>query len=185
MPAITRKTEPRQSARFIHRPRRSGGDDNVQPQGRSRHRGPHFGWGSRDRRQASGEALAREAELFLAGGYPAALGGRRQPVPAYAWLSVLAHAYAGDLDGWAVRRHGAEAQRGTVGRWEVAVSLLARETLTTAAAVGRTAGEVQRSVFVPLELMPAVGRVTTPNDLVALGLRALASYRRASRSLPA
>jgi hypothetical protein len=130
------------------------------------------------RSRARADRLVRDAAQFLTGTYALDLHARRRAVPDWAWMSGLAHAPEPLLTTWALARESEAAWRGTVDRWELAVSLLARELMTTAAVTRTRVEEVQR-VFLDLSGSNADGHRgrLTPDRLVAQGLRALCAYR--------
>ncbi|HVX23659.1 MAG TPA: hypothetical protein VHB02_20115 [Acidimicrobiales bacterium] len=135
--------------------------------------------GSRHDRRAAAD-LVRESESFLNGRWAVELhrGGRR--VPGWAWISALAHAPADVLAAWAADRESAAAARGTVDRWQLALSLLARELMTSAAGAGDHVHVAQRLVFGPLERQGVVTH--DPEQLLRVSLRALRQYRQAAQA---
>lgn len=136
-----------------------------------------FGGGRRH--EDEGDALVRESESYLGGRLAVELHDSGQPVPGWAWTAALAHAPAELVVAWAVDRESPAAARGTVDRWRLALSLMARELMNTAVSVGVSLEEAQRSAFLALEQQGGpVVRVDGPEQFVRLGLRSLRLYRQ-------
>ena len=131
------------------------------------------------RHRDEAHALVRESESYLGGRLAVELHSGGQPVPNWAWAAALAHAPAELVASWAADRESPEAARGTLDRWRLALSLMARELMATAASVDVGLEEVQRAALLPLEQRSAdQARVEGPDQFIRLGLRALRTYRQ-------
>lgn len=123
------------------------------------------------------ELVVAECEAVLSGRYAEHLEDRQRRVPGWAWLNLLAHGTAEDLQSANGRGGPAATQR-----WRDARAYLAGEVLGAVAPGGATLGNLQRDVLVPLELRlasPERTSVPTPGELVSCLLAALDAYRRA------
>lgn len=127
--------------------------------------------------------LVHECEAFLSGRLAEELEDRQQPVPAWAWMNMLAHGTPRQLRSMAYEGLGGAFT--TVDAWERGLCFLAREVLAMAEERGCTVEELQRRALVPLELEMTrdVGWVETgPGLLVMRVVAALGHYRgRATR----
>jgi hypothetical protein len=108
----------------------------------------------RDGRQEVGltDSLAEEAEQFLTGRYLDLAFATAQDVPAWVWVSTLAHGNRDDLarsEHWLDQHRGLRPQYDAWGRIVQMLSRQIRETIET---VGCSLQEVQRDVLVPTEL---------------------------------
>ena len=124
-----------------------------------------------------GTELVAECEAVLCGRYAEHLEERQRRVPAWAWVNLLAHGTAEDLQ--TANALGGQAR---TQRWRAARAYLAGEVLGTAEQGIATLGDLQRDVVVPLELQLASSERTsalTPSELVASVLAALDAHQRA------
>lgn len=103
----------------------------------------------RDPDRELGEELVAACEAFLEGRYAEHLERRGLRVPPWAWVNLLAHGTAAELD--AARRVLADGE-GPGAAWRAARAFLAREVLEAAQAAGTDLADLQRRVLVPLEL---------------------------------
>jgi len=121
-------------------------------------------WNQRGRRQRrEARILVREAERFLDGRYVLDAVSQGQAVPAWTWMSWLAHGDADVLD--EARRWLTDQSRPrdpTQHVWRCVLQLLAADLETTAKAVGCSVEEVQHAALVPIELgqLEGVGPTT-------------------------
>jgi len=126
------------------------------------------------------KALVRECERFLEGRFAEHLVIAGIPVPAWAWLNILAHGTPARLQIVA----GAPAD-GTSGRgWRRALAKLADEVFAAAEREGSLEA-VQRGILVPLELYLAARPEMAglgPDELVARVRAALHHHPSAERS---
>ena len=108
---------------------------------------------SRTRRiRSQGRELVEECESFLAGQYPSVLQARGDPVPEWAWLSLLAHAPADVLIDQAMGGPPRQYRDRLNLIWLGAVALLTQELVMQADRTGCSVEEVQHSVLLRLEL---------------------------------
>jgi hypothetical protein len=133
----------------------------------------------RDRFPA-GTELIGEAEAVLAGRYAEHLESGQRPVPAWAWVNLLAHGTEEGL-------REARARLGEPGasqRWRDARGYLAGEILGVVEVGGIPLDELQREVLVPFELRLAGrdrSRPLTPSDVVNAVTAILEAHRRLRR----
>ncbi len=99
--------------------------------------------------------IVEQCGAFLAGSYRELLMCRRQPIPAWTWINVLAHGNEEE-----VRRRAAEPV-GTDG-CDAYLARLARHTLVKMRTEGVSLRAVQRAILIPLELalIGSVGSAT-------------------------
>ncbi len=140
---------------------------------------------NRNRRlEGLGRQLVIECESYLGGNYPSLLQDHGLPVPAWAWLSVLAHGTAQSLEARAVEERRRPDPDGT--NWEGAVDLLAQELVTAATRAGCTVEDLQHSILRDLELEPDPSVFGSdglgPGRLVEEVRRAIARFRGTSAS---
>jgi len=108
---------------------------------------------SRSRRiQSQGRELVEECESFLAGRYPSVLQARGDPVPEWAWLSMLAHAPTDVLIDDAMSGPSRQYRDRMNLLWLGAVALLTQELVMQANRTGCSVEEFQHSVLLRLEL---------------------------------
>lgn|GEM_PF-2259497 len=136
-------------------------------------------WGIWPRRGA-GRHLVIESESFLTGRWAVELHAGGRPVPGWAWISGLAHAPVDVVAGWAAHREPPPADGGVPDRWRVALSLVARELIVSAAAAGDSVETAQHLVFGRLEQRGVTAG--DPQHLVRVGLRELAQYRQVAQA---
>jgi hypothetical protein len=102
--------------------------------------------------------LVRETQLFLDGSYLEVAFCDAIDIPAWAWLSVLAHGDQGSLEramSWLASHEGARPEFNAWGR---VLEHLARQILDTARAIDYPLHKLQRDLLVPLLLTI----ITTP-----------------------
>lgn len=131
------------------------------------------------------QALVAECGAFLTGRYAQELDDSRDPVPAWAWLSILAHGDEDDLAAFASEDRRRRPPR-EAAIWRQAVGFLALEVLSQARRGRCPLVELQRTTLVPLELRltAADTRVAPdPAGFVTMVLGAL-SARSVDRHLP-
>jgi hypothetical protein len=124
--------------------------------------------------------LVAECEAFLSGHSAQYFDQHNRPVPAWAWLNLLAH---GTDDEIAALASGgpqpALPASETTAVWFQAVSLLGQELMIQATRRGRSLAELQRWTLVPLELELAGPRAPSsvkPAALVTSVLSALVEH---------
>jgi hypothetical protein len=123
--------------------------------------------------------LVEVAESFLRGALPDRAGGRAKRLPAWAWVSALAHGSRATVEELACR----QGERDTAAGWARAVGFLAGEALDVAGPGEDGLAELQRRVLVPAELdfldRAAQEGTPEPERFVAGVLPALEEERRA------
>ena len=124
---------------------------------------PIRGRWSRWRPTAVGQLLVDETEQFLSGGYAGNLLAFGAPVPAWAWLGLLAHTPEDELEA----RAEAVLDMGRTDTasllWQGAVALLVQEIVHTSKQIGCTVGDLQEALVVELEAR--TGSVASTMDL--------------------
>lgn len=126
-----------------------------------------------------GGELAAACEAVLRGRYVEHLEERHCRVPAWAWVNLLAHGSAEDLENATSLAGDGQPQR-----WRAARAYLAGEILGVADRGGTSLRDLQRDVLVPLELHLASSEPTRgsrPGDLVTGVLAALEAHERDHR----
>jgi hypothetical protein len=99
-----------------------------------------------------GEMLASEAEQFLNGGLLDVAFASSDDVPAWIWLSAIAHGDAPLLartKNWLSDHQGARPE---LNGWGRVLQHLATRLLETSEAMGCPTSDLQRNLLVPLEL---------------------------------
>jgi hypothetical protein len=97
-------------------------------------------------------SIAEEAEQFLAGRYLDIAFATERDVPAWVWLSALAHGDVADLslaETWLSDHLGLRPEYDA---WGQILQMLAAEIRETIARVGCTLVELQQDVLLPTEL---------------------------------
>ncbi len=129
-------------------------------------------------RWPDGPQLVRECEAFLSGRLAEEMELTEQPVPAWAWLNMLAHGNIRQMRAMA----GGALVRPIAGleAWQRGLGFLAREVLAVLDEHRCSVEDLQRQVLVPLELEMTTdpGWVeSSPGLLVMRVVTALAHYR--------
>ncbi|SRR5581483_5211648 len=129
---------------------------------------------SNDVAQQQADELIVECERFLAGRSAEYLAGNGRPIPAWAWLNVLAHGDETRVHTIATTLRQSDTHE-RVTTWGQALGRLADEILECAAVVG-SVHTVQLATLVPLELRLMANREMAglgPADLLARARAAL------------
>ncbi len=128
-------------------------------------------------RNVDSSPLAEECEAYLSGRYADAVAGAGSHVPAWAWLNLLAHGSARDLQQLTCSP--------TAPLWEQARAYLASELLSAAQA-GASLAVLQDTVLQPLEAeaisREAQGWPVSPAETVATMRAAIKRYRSQNRT---
>ena len=95
--------------------------------------------------------LVAECEAFFSGCYPRYLSTKGRSVPHWAWLNVLAHGDADDIDALATGESDWPPCSATT-VWRQALSFLAQELISQSVRQNLSLAELQRLTLVPLEL---------------------------------
>jgi hypothetical protein len=109
-------------------------------------------WKHRRQEPRYGEMLASEAEQFLNGSLLDVAFASGDDVPAWIWLSAIAHGDAPLLSrtqNWLSDHQGARPE---LNGWGRVLQHLATRLLETSEAIGCPASDLQRNLLVPLEL---------------------------------
>jgi hypothetical protein len=97
------------------------------------------------RRSAEDQELVAECEAFLSGRYLYRCGGRRGRLPAWVWMSTLAHGDRADIEALADAGTGPRNETGPA-------QYFARQVLSVVDVQGLSLRSLQRELLVPLEL---------------------------------
>lgn len=100
----------------------------------------------------SHKVLVAEAEHFLRGHYLEVAYGTAHEIPAWVWLSTLAHGDAATLLAAEEWLSTSTARRSEYDTWGRVLQLLARQVRVMTETTPCTLAEIQRDVLVPLEL---------------------------------
>ena len=121
-------------------------------------------WWSRQFTSPQGESgLAAEVERFLSGHHLESIFDSAEEIPAWVWLSVVAHGDDEVLERtqhWLAEHHGVRPE---LDAWGRVLQLVAAQLVETAAAIDCEVSELQRQLLVPLELavsLTSVGPAT-------------------------
>ena len=109
-------------------------------------------WSRKWESQGHNLSVAAEAESFLSGRYLETMFDSLDEIPAWAWLSVIAHGDERVLERsehWLQEHRGARPE---LDGWGRVLEHVARQLVTTAAAIGCPVTELQRHLLIPLEL---------------------------------
>lgn len=98
------------------------------------------------------ESLVIETQSYLDGNYLEIAFNENRDVPAWAWLSVLAHGDEKSLARAATWLSDHPGVRPEFDTWGRVLEHVAHQVLDTAVAVGCSLGEIQRDLLIPLEL---------------------------------
>jgi hypothetical protein len=104
------------------------------------------------REERPGDSIADEAEQFLAGGYLDIAFVNERDVPAWIWMSTLAHADGATLERAEHWLDHQREMRPELELWGRMLQLLARRVHESYVAIGCSLEDLQREVLVPLEL---------------------------------
>jgi hypothetical protein len=139
---------------------------------------PIRGRWSRWRPTAVGQLLVDETEQFLSGGYAGNLLAIGAPVPAWAWLGLLAHTPEDELEARAeaVLDMGRNDTASVL--WQGAVALLVEEIVHTSKQIGCTVGDLQEAWL--SSWRPGPGALRRPWTWSPVG-----SFRTCARYSPA
>lgn len=109
-------------------------------------------WKHRSHEPRHGEVLANEAQQFLNGGLLDLAFASGGDVPAWIWLSAIAHGDAPLLactKNWLADHQGVRPE---LNGWGRVLQHLTTRLLETSEAIGCQTSDLQRSLLVPLEL---------------------------------
>jgi hypothetical protein len=109
-------------------------------------------WKHRRHQPQYGEILANEADQFLNGRLLDVAFASGDDVPAWIWLSAIAHgdrSLLGRTQNWLTDHKGARPE---LNGWGRVLQHLTTRLLETSDALGCPASDLQRSLLVPLEL---------------------------------
>jgi len=114
--------------------------------------------------------MVRGCESFLGGRLLETLSGDSEPIPEWAWISVLAHApeeYLADCASRGLPPHAEDR-----GIWSRTLCVLSALLLDHAARTGKPLGQLQHDIVLPIELQAHV-RPIAPSTCVRLLTSAL------------